>query len=97
MELLENAASTAGTTLKRTLGSAPPTKAYLPWDNPGVEVIQQNEESKALSIADVMNRMQRHNFDQVSSIASGASVPPVDSNPDRISFGSIAMLFVQPT
>lgn len=53
-------------TAKRQFGTAPPPHAYLPWNAPGVETVQEDEESKAHAIASTMKKMQQHNFDQVS-------------------------------
>lgn len=65
MDTVKSSVSAAATTAKRTLTSAPPADAYLPWNAPGVETIKDDEEGKAVKIADTMNKMQRHNFDQV--------------------------------
>ena len=65
MDTVKSSLSGAATIAKRTLTSAPPTDAYLPWNAPGVETIGNDEEEKAVKIADTMNKMQRHNFDQV--------------------------------
>lgn len=50
MESLQKAALKAGTTLKRTLGPAPNSNAYIPWDAPGVEDAKEDEKAKALQI-----------------------------------------------
>ena len=65
METVKSAAKNVGETAKRNLGPAPAPDAYLRWDAPGVEQIQDDEDSKAQKIAETMNAMQRHNFDQV--------------------------------
>ena len=65
METIKETAANAANTVKRTLGPAPSPDAYLKWDSPGVETVKPDEEAKAQKIADTMNAMQRHNFDQV--------------------------------
>jgi len=55
------------TSARRALSSAPPNDAYLRWDAPGVETPQSartDEDAKSHKIAEVMNRMQQHNFDK---------------------------------
>ena len=59
------AAAAVTETIKRNVGSAPATDAYLAWNAPGVERVQDDEEAKARRIAETMNKMQGHNFDQV--------------------------------
>ncbi|KAF2846117.1 heme-dependent catalase [Plenodomus tracheiphilus IPT5] len=51
-------------TVKRAISSAPPNDAYLCWDAPGVETIEENETETARKIGATMNKMQQHNFDQ---------------------------------
>ena len=65
MEAAKETASNAWTSAKRALSSAPPNDAYLRWDAPGVEYPVPDEEIKTEKAAEVMNKMQRHNFDKV--------------------------------
>lgn len=51
-------------TVRRALSSAPPSDAYLRWDEPGVEFVKPNEEETGRKIGETMNRMQHDNFDQ---------------------------------
>ncbi|KAL8679082.1 MAG: hypothetical protein Q9186_004622 [Xanthomendoza sp. 1 TL-2023] len=64
MEAITDTASNAWTSTKRALSSAPPNDAYLRWDAQGVEQLVPDEETKTEKVAEIMNRMQRHNFDQ---------------------------------
>lgn len=59
-----SAISSATTAATRALASAPPPDQYLRWDAPGVESPTPNEDATAHEIAQVMNRMQRRNFDK---------------------------------
>lgn len=59
-----SAISSAATSASRAVSSAPPNDAYLRWDASGVESPVPNEEDTAQEIAEVMNRMQRRNFDK---------------------------------
>ncbi|KAF2816152.1 heme-dependent catalase [Mytilinidion resinicola] len=49
---------------KKAVSSAPPSDAYLRWDAPGIEEIKSTEEQTTREIADIMKKMQKHNFDQ---------------------------------
>lgn len=62
-EALKETMSSAWTGVKRGLSSAPPNDAYLAWNAPGVETIKSEEEEKTQQIKDVMERMQKRNFD----------------------------------
>ena len=62
METVKTTINDAITSTKQALTSAPPSDQYLRWDAPGVEVMQQDEETKGRQIAEVMNRMQQRNF-----------------------------------
>ncbi|KAL8716181.1 MAG: hypothetical protein Q9220_000086 [cf. Caloplaca sp. 1 TL-2023] len=64
MEGIKDTASNAWTSTKRALSSAPPNDAYLQWDAPGVEYPVPDEEAKMEKVAEVMNKMQRRNFDK---------------------------------
>jgi hypothetical protein len=59
-----SALASATTSATRALSSAPPNDAYLHWDADGVEHVLPNEDTTAHEIAEVMNRMQRRNFDK---------------------------------
>lgn len=62
-EALKDTVSSAWTDIKRGLSSAPPNDAYLAWDAEGVETINPDEQEKVQRIKEVMERMQKHNFD----------------------------------
>lgn len=62
-DALKETVNQAWTNVKRGLSSAPPNDAYLPWDAPGVEMIKPDEEEKIERIKQVMERMQKNNFD----------------------------------
>lgn len=62
-EAVKETLSSTWTGVKRGLSSAPPNDAYLPWDAPGVETIQPDEQEKIERIKEVMERMQKRNFD----------------------------------
>ena len=64
MESLKESVAANYNTVKRAFSTAPPNDAYLRWDAPGVENAKPDEEAKALQIAETMNKMQTHNFDQ---------------------------------
>jgi len=51
------------TDVKRGLSSAPPNDAYLSFDAPEVETIKPDEQEKIQQIKEVMERMQKRNFD----------------------------------
>lgn len=90
MEAAKETASNVWTSTKRALSSAPPNDAYLPWDAQGVEQLVPDEEAKTHQVADIMNRMQRHNFDQVrmsaySSIQAGYVCHTIGANRLHIS------------
>jgi catalase len=51
-------------TVKRVISTAPPNNAYLRWDAQEVETPKPDEEEKVRQIGEIMNRMQKHNFDQ---------------------------------
>ncbi|KAI4234332.1 MAG: hypothetical protein L6R40_006809 [Gallowayella cf. fulva] len=81
MEAAKETASNVWTSTKRALSSAPPNDAYLPWDAQGVEQLVPDEEAKTHQVADIMNRMQRHNFDQSQGIVKGTLTVPSDLPP----------------
>jgi hypothetical protein len=62
-ESLKEAVSSVWTDVKRGLSSAPPNDAYLAWDASGVESIKPDEQEKTQRIKEVMERMQKRNFD----------------------------------
>ena len=62
-EALKETMSSAWTDVKRGLSSAPPNDAYLAWNAPGVETIKPYEQEKTQRIKEVMERMQKRNFD----------------------------------
>ncbi|MCJ1270170.1 hypothetical protein MMC22_010066 [Lobaria immixta] len=64
MESFRESVASSYNTVKRALSTAPPNDAYLHWDAPRVEKAKPDEEIKALEIAETMNKMQIHNFDQ---------------------------------
>lgn len=63
-EAIKDTLSSGWTGVKQALSTAPPSDAYLAWDSPGVETIKSDEESKIAQIQNVMEKMQKHNFDQ---------------------------------
>ena len=65
MDTVKDTLSQGYATAKRPLSSAPPNDAYLRWDAPGAEEVKPDEETKALKIAETMNKMQEHSFDKV--------------------------------
>jgi hypothetical protein len=60
---IEEIVNLAWTNVRRGLSGAPLNDAYLPWDARGVETIKADEEEKLERIKEVMERMQKHNFD----------------------------------
>lgn len=64
MESFRESVASSYNTVKRALSTAPPNDAYLHWNAPGVEKAEPDKEAKALEIAETMNKMQIHNFDQ---------------------------------
>lgn len=63
-ETIKDTLSSTWTSVKQAVSTAPPSDAYLPWDSPGVETIKPDEEAKIAQIQNVMERMQKHNFDK---------------------------------
>ncbi|KAL9602001.1 MAG: hypothetical protein Q9219_002109 [cf. Caloplaca sp. 3 TL-2023] len=59
-EIVDNVYASA----KGAISSAPPNDAYLRWDATGVEKSVPNEEAKMEEVAEIMNKMQKHNFDK---------------------------------
>jgi hypothetical protein len=62
-EALKETVDSVWTDVKRGLSSAPPNDSYLPFNAPGVETIKPDEQEKTQQIKEVMERMQKRNFD----------------------------------
>ena len=80
MDTVEDTLSQGYGAAKRALSSAPPNEAYLRWDAPSVEDIKPDEEAKALTIAETINKMQKHNFDKVMQPQLRASMPALTNS-----------------
>lgn len=62
-EALKETVNSVWTDVKRGLSSAPPSRAYLAFDAPGVETVKPDEQEKTQRIKEIMERMQKRNFD----------------------------------
>ncbi|KAI4831296.1 heme-dependent catalase, partial [Aureobasidium sp. EXF-8845] len=62
-EALKETVNSIWTDVKRGLSGAPPNDAYLAWNASQVQTIKSDEQEKIQQIKEIMERMQKRNFD----------------------------------